>query len=236
MERCLVANNRASYHEEGTGAGVVAHRSSLEVIDTVFRSNFAASRNVSFTALGATECPSVYVEGCRFIGNNAAQGVVGVSESSVTFRNSWFSNPSSYYDTDLWVWSGDVELIGCTFGPSGQQLTVLPGASVSLNRCAFGAPADIRVDAAPSVVSVTCSVFHGSGGELAAFIGQDGNLSADPLFCDPDAEDFRLQWGSPCLPAQSGDCGTIGAFGFGGCNSVSVERESWARVKARYRR
>ncbi|MBL7032892.1 MAG: T9SS type A sorting domain-containing protein [Candidatus Delongbacteria bacterium] len=37
-----------------------------------------------------------------------------------------------------------------------------------------------------------------------------GNIAADPLFCEPDSLDFRLQPGSPCWPSV--ECGLIGAF------------------------
>jgi hypothetical protein len=51
--------------------------------------------------------------------------------------------------------------------------------------------------------------------------GTDGNLSADPLFCDPEG-DFRLLPKSPCLPENApAGCGLIGAYG--GCMATAVE-------------
>jgi len=58
-------------------------------------------------------------------------------------------------------------------------------------------------------------------GAMAGQNGLDGNISADPLFCDPDDGDFTLSEHSPCAPAQSG-CGTMGAFGIF-CSITSVE-------------
>jgi hypothetical protein len=72
---------------------------------------------------------------------------------------------------------------------------------------------------------------------LAGFDGVNGNFSADPFFCDPDNGDFTLSAQSPCLPGNHPDgvdCGLIGAFGQG-CGPVSVEQETWAVIKARYR-
>ncbi len=40
-----------------------------------------------------------------------------------------------------------------------------------------------------------------------------GNLSVDPLFCDPETGHFGLRPDSPCLAAPG--CGRIGAFGLG---------------------
>jgi hypothetical protein len=51
--------------------------------------------------------------------------------------------------------------------------------------------------------------------------GTNGNIALDPLLCDPNAEDFRLLSGSPCLPENSPPgCGLIGAFG--PCELVAV--------------
>ncbi len=35
---------------------------------------------------------------------------------------------------------------------------------------------------------------------------------SDPRFCDPDAEDYRLQVGSPCSAEENPGCGLIGAY------------------------
>lgn len=44
--------------------------------------------------------------------------------------------------------------------------------------------------------------------------GTNGNIAADPLFCDLPSLDLRLRAGSPCLPENSpSDCGLIGALG-----------------------
>jgi len=52
-------------------------------------------------------------------------------------------------------------------------------------------------------------------GPIAGQLGQAGNLSADPDFCDPAAGDFTLAAASPCAPDQSGGCGQIGAWPVG---------------------
>ena len=94
---------------------------------------------------------------------------------------------------------------------------------------------------------LTCTdIFGGEAVEwsgcVAEQLGEEGNFSADPLFCDPENFDFTLSAGSPCLPGHhpdGADCGTIGAFGEG-CVSTSVpagrsEPISWGRVKSLFR-
>jgi hypothetical protein len=63
----------------------------------------------------------------------------------------------------------------------------------------------------------------------------NGNLSADPLFCDIAHGDLMIQEDSPCAPSNSGvTCDLIGALGVG-CGTVSVESKSWGQIKGLYR-
>ena len=69
--------------------------------------------------------------------------------------------------------------------------------------------------------------------------GINGNFSVDPLFCDPDADDYTLANTSACLPGHhpdGNDCGTVGAFGEGCSGPVPVIDASWGGVKSRFRR
>lgn len=66
-----------------------------------------------------------------------------------------------------------------------------------------------------------CDVFGNEGGNYEGFpdqTGRNGNISADPLFCDPGGDDYSLSAVSPCLPGNHPngcDCGLIGAVGRG---------------------
>jgi hypothetical protein len=73
----------------------------------------------------------------------------------------------------------------------------------------------------------SCTDIHGNGwgGDWDAVyppdqVGEDGNLSADPLYCDQAARDYTLDSASPCAPDANPDCGLIGAFEVG-CGDVS---------------
>jgi hypothetical protein len=71
-------------------------------------------------------------------------------------------------------------------------------------------------------IYITCSDVYGNvGGDWVGCIaGQDtaDNFSADPLFCNPDLDDFHVAPYSPCL---TGPCGQIGGLGAGiDCYSV----------------
>jgi Right handed beta helix region len=54
-------------------------------------------------------------------------------------------------------------------------------------------------------------------------LGQNGNISVDPLFCDPEANEYNLQPESPCAPFNNLECGLIGAWPAGGCGSADAQ-------------
>jgi hypothetical protein len=78
-----------------------------------------------------------------------------------------------------------------------------------------------------SNVEVVCSDVFGNvtdnyGGTLEDQTGINGNISADPMFCDAGGADFRLSGASPCLP-ENNECGVlIGAHGQG-CATVGID-------------
>lgn len=89
---------------------------------------------------------------------------------------------------------------------------------------------------------VSCNDSWGNlGGDyaFAAVSDTSGNISEDPLFCDPEAGDYTLASESPCAPANSGGCGRIGALDVGcvftGVAAGSGEPASWGAIKRLFR-
>ncbi len=78
-----------------------------------------------------------------------------------------------------------------------------------------------------NVVQVSCSNIYGNeGGDwtgcIGGQLGQEGNISEDPLFCDTAAGNYRLIGQSPCAPPYN-SCGQlIGAYDVG-CVPTDVE-------------
>jgi hypothetical protein len=89
-------------------------------------------------------------------------------------------------------------------------------------------------------IEVSCTNLWGNAGGdwdgcLAAFLGHDGNFSADPRYCDPGDGNLSLQSDSPCGPDLSPTgCGLVGALDVG-CGTVSLEPLGWGRLKSLYR-
>jgi hypothetical protein len=105
-----------------------------------------------------------------------------------------------------------------------------------LFRSAFSTAGE-AINTNPGLAVLTCCDLYGNpGGDwvggVADQYGVRGNISADPLFCDPGGDDFRLQEGSPCAPGE--ECGLMGAWPVG-CGGTPVEETSWGAVKALFR-
>ncbi len=80
---------------------------------------------------------------------------------------------------------------------------------------------------------------HGNAGGdwvgcLAGQLGQDGNIDADPLFCDRGSRDFTLDGASPCAPGNAGACLQIGAWPVG-CGTTAAAPATWGEIKAAFR-
>jgi hypothetical protein len=60
----------------------------------------------------------------------------------------------------------------------------------------------------------------------------DGNIVADPLFCDLDMGDYSLSQKSP---AMTHPAGPLGAISTPGCDITPVMPTTWGRIKSMYR-
>jgi hypothetical protein len=134
--------------------------------------------------------------------------------------------------------------VQCTFvGNSAESGAAVAGSCLlmTLDRClvAFNARgAAIRDVYAPQITC--CDIYGNVGGdwvgEIAQFLGIDGNISADPLFCDPGAWDYRLGLDSPCAPFSppNPECDRIGAWPVG-CGPTPIRSSTWGRIKTMFR-
>lgn len=70
----------------------------------------------------------------------------------------------------------------------------------------------IQVESSDRLITLrNNNLYENEGGLCAGMESGEGDISADPLFCDIKNGDFRLKAGSPCLPTE--ERGMIGAIG-----------------------
>jgi predicted outer membrane repeat protein len=205
---------------QGTGGGAIfVSDGTLLVTGSTFRNNRMEFQQGSEGAVFAYQS-TLILEGCTLLRNRF--GAVVVS-------------------------SGDAEVRGCTFVENdgetfgyivGSGLTVGGGSFAKIENCifAFGTygPAIMNLQGQGCAASCT-DIFGNAGGDWVDCVegqnGINGNISADPLFCDRAQDDLSLDERSPCAPDNSGACSLIGAHGVG-CGTTAVNPTTWGHLKS----
>ena len=223
IESCLFEHNYSDLGACVVGGGTIAIR------NTTFRDNGGDDAIISFGGARLS------LHACVFLNNHTCYFPIIEGRSSALYAD-----------------GASLHVSHCTFvrnrnncGRRGSAITIGGGvASIDHTIIAFGGQAGLPDGALhctdPSAnLSVSCSDFFGNeGGDwtgcVAGMESTNGNISADPLFCDIAAGDVSLQADSPCAPANSGECGLIGALG-PWCGPLALEPHSWGSIKALYR-
>jgi parallel beta-helix repeat protein len=113
---------------------------------------------------------------------------------------------------------------GVTLTNTGEYPIAIEGNIVSSNTgWGLAVPAGTRI-------ALGCNDWFGNGlGSVDGVTPGATDLNVDPLFCDVDSADVRLDSGSPLVDA--GGCGQIGALGVGcGVTATLVQRFTAGRV------
>jgi hypothetical protein len=124
-------------------------------------------------------------------------------------------------------------IYNCTFvyndAPSGGAIYSRNNANPSITNSiiAFSTQGVAAMCVTGAATDLYCSDVYGNvGGNyvdcLSSQLGMFGNFTADPLFCDSSAVNYRLQEASPCAPEHDPSCGLIGALPVG-CLATSVK-------------
>jgi serine protease len=136
--------------------------------------------------------------------------------------------------------SGNLHLLHCTMVENqtvrswgaaiftcGESTPLIENCLIAFNQ---GDGAVNAYDSGSIPAVVCCDVYGNEGGNCGGVLvdqtGLDGNISAEPLFCDLPAGDLTVAAGSPCLP-ENNDCQVLmGALGQGCEGSAGVTAAS----------
>jgi hypothetical protein len=193
----------------GDGAGVYSYNASPTLRNCLFSNNVAGVHGGGLCFSGG----SPVLISCTLTNNQAyfGGGLLCVNSLGATLRNCTLSHNSANYGSGLHTWQSSVTLENTiiALGPDGKAITCEQGGDARLT---------------------CCDIYDNTDGDWVGCIADqysiNGNISEDPLFCDPENGDFTLAENSPCLPGNHPDgvdCGLIGAFGEGCGPVVGVE-------------
>jgi hypothetical protein len=236
VSNCIFKDNLA-----GEGAGICG--AALIRDGTIVQSHFVS--NAAYMSGGALSTGGL-VEDCVFAGNGWCRntGALGLSG---TARRCVFSG--NYADSAPAIgFSGEAVIEDCTIVANnaaaytdcisgwGGTLTIR-NSIIAFNGGHSEGPL-IRLENGASA-TLHCTDIYGNEfgdwtGSIADQLGVNGNISADPLFCDFQSRDLYLHSTSPCAPENSGGCGLIGLYGVA-CDPSSVEMRSWGKIRGMYR-
>lgn len=155
--------------------------------------------------------------GCTFSGNSAYRQGGGIrSFGAVTLRACTFHANSGF--------GSGLYLDGTTLDA---QATIISGGNAYA----------VRTNGTVSATLACCDLYGNVGGDwwglIAGQLGQNGNICADPLFCDLAAGDYHLDPDSPCRPHPpvNPDCDIMGAWTVG-CTSAAEDATLAIRTPA----
>lgn len=208
---CVFEGNHSEF-----GGAVYCTRANPVFIDCIFRENYAEHEGAG---LCFADNSFPLIEACTFVDNQAIDDGGGITAewSAVTVTGCTFARNNSWLGSSIAAWLGSLIVADATIMAFSTR----------------GRP----VSCEDATIWISCCDVYGNDegdwiGCLAGHEGQDGNIGADPLFCDLEGEDLRLEEGSPCIP--TGDCDRMGAWPVG-CGSTPATVVSWGALKAQYR-
>ena len=201
---------------QGTGGGALyVSDGTLVVTGSIFRNNRMEFQQGSGGAVFAYQS-TLILEGCTLLRNRFGAVVIGY---------------------------GDAEIRGCTFVQNdgetfgstvGSGLTV-GGGFAKIENCIFAFGTHGPAIKGQGCATGCTDIFGNVGGDWVDCVegqnGINGNISADPLFCDHAQDDLSLDERSPCAPDNSGACNLIGAHGVG-CRTTAVNPTTWGNLKS----
>jgi predicted outer membrane repeat protein len=213
----LIGCSFTENYAQGDGGGVWCDNTMLQgsvrtpvLTDCYFSSNGASNRG---GGLCCHRYLAPHVRGCTLTGNHAVDG------GGIAFYSRVDGSIA-----DCTVSGGWVGGTGCGIFVADTTQPTIDHTIVTFGNDGDGI--DCRNTTTPTL---TCVDIYGNadgdwqGGPFAGQLGQNGNVSVDPLFCgnDDPQSPYSLSIVSPCAARNNSGCGQIGSLGIG-CGMVPV--------------
>jgi predicted outer membrane repeat protein len=224
----LIENNEAE-NGDGGGIWIWTNLPGLTVVeDNVILNNVAGDHGggihsalISLSGLGNTRISGNLIARCSAVGEagtgTAGGGLFLYGGTQEVWNNTIVFNESPGHASAL---GGAVSIEkGSPLLERNIIANTLGGAGVY---CDPGVTATLRDNL------VWNNVGGHSLGDCADWELADGNLEADPVFCDPSSDVFMVARFSPALTHSAG---YVGAYPDPGCDAVRVEPLTWGRIK-----
>ncbi len=228
LEAVSIWNGEVELAGQDGGAILIAPGSSATLVNCTFFGN----RAVHGAAIYIDDESTTRIEGCRFLFNTADQHGGGLQVNG----QSWVEVEDCIFWRNWARWGGalgcDYAIVldrGNTYAQNGSSSTCAVGAyggSIVMERSivAFTTNGAAIDNETGTVWLYCCDLFGNAGGDwigwLGVQLGVEGNICADPQFCDLPLGILDVRESSPCRPALAAACeGTCGRMGAGrvGC-------------------
>lgn len=212
VRECTFTGNTAS----NSGAINLIYSCTLLAENCVFRGNWTFVLHASAVTLHGFVTGTF--NGCTFVGNGDPTQDRGYVVAS--------SKMSHMYMTGCTFWGNSANaVVAC-----GELDGIFDNVIIAFSRHGRSLEGD-------DVVLSCCDFYGNPGGDwegsIADQFGINGNISKDPLFCDPENGDFTIRSDSPCAPFSppNEECDLIGAWPVACFPPTATRATTWGRVK-----
>jgi predicted outer membrane repeat protein len=220
IEDCVFEENETRCHG---GAISCVSGSAPTITDCLFSGNSAMGEGGAISVVSGS---SPTITGCRFDGNSTMGmgGALGISSASTpNLSYCVFTHNVSRHGAAMSFSSSTPVVTNCTFAFNEASLGSVLLSDVSITEIrnsiiAHNSGSTVVCQDGDAPVFTCSDLFGNSGGDwvgcIESQLGQDGNISLDPLFCGDanPAEPCGLTEGSPCAAIYNPSCGLIGAL------------------------
>jgi len=206
--------------------------SSTEIVDCIFEGN---SGNNLPDAVGFLESDEITISGCCFKNHSGDVALlIGWLCTAEISQCTFAGNRAAFicYGDGSMTTMRNCTFYGQTSGYDPACIYVFGGAHVQVENSILSGSVATPVGCGDATINLQCCNVYGNGGGdyvgcIAEFEGIAGNISLDPRFCNPAADDYAILPESPCAPFSepNPECDLIGAWPVGCTIALDVPQE-----------